>query len=128
MWRIGAQASWKAHETFALTAHALDVRACVCASLDSMEAAAEPNHPQGALRVCLCAGNAQQQSALQENATIRLRRLPGCLALPGPALPPAGYTWPFAWLSLRPLISCYPPLATHLAGGERHVMADGFDG
>lgn len=52
----------------------------VCASLDSVEGAAEPSHPLRALRVCLCAGNAQQQSALQENDTIRLRRLPGCPA------------------------------------------------
>lgn len=76
-----------------LSAQSLDVRvrvlvsvcACVCvclsvcASLDSVEGAAEPSHPLRALRVCLCAGNAQQQSALQENDTIRLRRLPGVL-------------------------------------------------
>lgn len=95
----------------------MSVRVCVCLSvcaLDSMEGAAEPSHPLRALRVCLCAGNAQQQSALQENDTIRLRRLPGCQA----ALPTAHRT---------PTILAFCLAVSNsslLAGGERHVMAD----
>lgn len=90
----------------------LSVSACVC-SLDSVEAAAEPSHPLRALRVCLCAGNAQQQSALQENDTIRLRRLPGC---PAHRPPPTVLAFCLAGSNC-----CHPSL---LAGGERHVMAD----